>query len=107
MRVILTIFSRLARPTIQPVVQLCLCQSYSVLTVCITGSLQNQANPFFSLAIPNHAHIGLRLYCLPRQVHLKGILLCANKVLYKRHYEGQCSPKWPKQPIKRPLNGKQ
>ena len=33
---------------IQPVVQLYLCKSYSVLTACIASSLQNQANPVFS-----------------------------------------------------------
>ena len=52
MRVILEIFCKLARPKLQPVVRLCLCQSYSVLIICITGSLQNQAHPVFSLAIP-------------------------------------------------------
>ena len=43
---------RLARPKIQPVVKLCLCKSYSVLTACIASSLQNQANPVFSKLTP-------------------------------------------------------
>jgi hypothetical protein len=37
----------------------------------------------FSIAVPSHDHTGLRLYRLPKQFHLKGTLLCANRVLYK------------------------
>ena len=66
---------------IQPVVQLCLCKSYSVLTACIASSLQNQAYPVFSQAKPGHAHKGLRLYRLPRQFHPKGTLLCGHRAL--------------------------
>ena len=63
--IFLRIFCRLARPIFQPVVRLCLWQSYSVLTVCITSSLQNQANPFFSLANPSLTHTGLRSIVFP------------------------------------------
>ena len=73
---------------VSAIVRLCLCHSYSVLTICITSSLQNQANPVSSLAISSHAYTGLRLYRLPRQFHLKGTLLYAHRVLYKRRYQG-------------------
>ena len=72
---------RLAKPKFQPVVKLCLCKSYSVLTACIASSLQNQANPVFSQTNPGHAHTGLGLYRLPRQFHPKGTLLCGHRAL--------------------------
>ena len=74
-------FWQVGEAKIQPVVQLCLCKSYSVLTACIASSLQNQAYPVFSRTNPGHAHTGLRLYCLPRQFHPKGTLLCGHRAL--------------------------
>ena len=71
---------QVGKAKIQPVVQLCLCKSYSVLTACIDSSLQNQAYPVFSQANPGHAHKGLRLYHLPRQFHPKGTLLCGHRL---------------------------
>ena len=62
----------------QPVVQLCLCKSYSVLTACIASSLQDRVYPVFSQTNPGLAHKGLRLYRLPRQFHPKGTLLCGH-----------------------------
>jgi hypothetical protein len=86
-RVIHRIFARWWDQRFSQKWDLCLCRSYSVLTVCITSSLQNRANQFFSLTIPSHDHTGLRLYRFPRQFHPKGTLLWANKVLYKRRYQ--------------------
>ena len=59
---------------------LCLCKSYSVLSACIAGLLQNQAYPVFSRTNPGHAYTGLRLYRLPRQFHPKGTLLCGHRL---------------------------
>ena len=64
---------RLARPKIQPVVKLCLCKSYSVLTACIASSLQNQTDPVFSQANSGHAHT--------EQFHPNGTLLYGHMAL--------------------------
>ena len=45
---------RLAKPKFQPVVKLCLCKSYSVLTACIASLLQNQAYPVITSYYSRH-----------------------------------------------------